>query len=58
MLWYFNPIPAGVLKNQDTPLLNPMFDIQKWQMIHNWKALILYFNPIKAEVYFLILIQI
>ena len=46
-----NPIPAGVLENQDTlgggqfdpPPLNPMFNIQIWQMIHHWKALVLYF---------------
>ena len=46
----FNPIPAGVLENQDTlggvnltpPPLNPMFDVQIWQMIGNhWKALVL-----------------
>ena len=36
-----NPIPAGVLENQDmlggvnlTPPLNPMFYVQIWQMIH------------------------
>ena len=41
----FNPIPAGVLENQDTlggslwpPPLNPMFDVQIWQMMHHWKA--------------------
>ena len=31
----FNPIPAGVLENQDPPPLNPMFYVQIWQMIHN-----------------------
>ena len=44
---YLNPIPAGVLENQDTrgegvnppPPLNPMFDVQIWQMIHHYKAL-------------------
>ena len=45
-----NPIPAGVLENQDTqggwgkfappPALNPMFDVQIWQMIHHGKALL------------------
>ena len=35
-----NPIPAGVLENQDT-LLNPKFDVQIGQMIHLWKALLL-----------------
>ena len=24
-----------------TPLLNPMFNVQIWQMIHHWKALLL-----------------
>ncbi len=27
----------------DPPPLNPMFDVQIWQMIHHWKALVLYF---------------
>ena len=47
----FNPISAGVLENQDMlggvnltpPPLNPMFDVQIWQMIHHWKAFVLYF---------------
>ena len=33
-LGIINPIPAP---------LNPMFDVQIWQMIHHWKALVLYF---------------
>ena len=51
IMFAFNPIPAGVLENQDmlgggvnlTPPLNPMFDVQIWQMKHHWKALELYF---------------
>ena len=27
----------------DPPPLNPMFDVQIWQIIHHWKALVLYF---------------
>ena len=27
----------------DPAPLNPMFDVQIWQMIHHWKALVLYF---------------
>ena len=46
---FFNPIAAGYLKtrirwegggNLTDPSLNPMFDIQIWQMIHHWKALL------------------
>jgi len=34
---YINPIPAGVLENQDMrpPPLNPMFYVQIWQMMHH-----------------------
>ena len=50
-LLFFYPISAGVLENQDMlgggqfdpPPLNPMFDVQISQMIHHWKALVLYF---------------
>ena len=43
---FLNPISAGVLENQDMlgggsirpPPINPMFDVQIWQMIHHWKA--------------------
>jgi len=30
----------GYLKTNFTPPLNPMFDVQIWQMIHHWKALV------------------
>ena len=32
IMGFFDPIPAGVFLNQET--LNPMFDVQIWQMIH------------------------
>ena len=60
-LFFFiiNPIPAGVLENQDTlgrgsiwppPPLNSMFDVQIWQMIHHWKALVLYFKNMQKKL--------
>ena len=30
-----------------SPPLNPMFDVQIWQMIHHWKALVLYFQNLQ-----------
>ena len=53
-----NPIPAEVLENQDTlgggsicsPPLNPMFDVQIWQMIHHWKAIVLYFKNLQKNL--------
>ena len=57
----FNPIPAGVLENQDTlggggnltpPSLNPMFDVQIWQNIHHWKVLCSTFRICKKNYKF------
>ena len=46
-----NPIPAKVLENQDMlDMLNPMFDVQIWQMIHHWKALVLYFENLQINL--------
>ena len=30
-----------------TPSLNPMFDVQIWQMIHHWKAFAFYFKNLQ-----------
>ena len=30
--------------------LNPMFDVQIWQMIHHWKALVLYFQNLQKNL--------
>ena len=30
--------------------LNPMFDVQIWQMIHHWKALVLYFKNLQKKL--------
>ena len=32
------------------PPLNPLFDVQIWQMIHHWKALVLYFKPKNLQI--------
>ena len=32
------------------PPLNPMFDVQIWQIIHHWKALVLYFWNLQKNV--------
>ena len=55
---YLNPIPAGVLENQNMlggvnltpPPLNPIFDVQIWQMIHHLKALVLYFKNLQKNL--------
>ena len=54
---FINPIPAEVLENQDMlgggqfdpPPLNPIFNVQLWQMIHHWKALCSSFRICKKK---------
>ena len=33
------------------PPLNPMFDVQIWQMIHHWKALVSTFRICKKKIF-------